>query len=82
MEEKEDRIDNRNSNKFTCITEEREERESGKRGREERGEHEREEINQLSGLQGMSSDIVEVRGSKSPSHTYYCDYNGKQRKRK
>ena len=36
MGEKEERIYNRNSNKFTCITEEREEGESGKRGREER----------------------------------------------
>ena len=35
---KEERIDNRNSNNFTCITEERKEGVSGKRGREERGE--------------------------------------------
>lgn len=35
---KEERVNNRNSDKFTCITEESEEGESGKRGREEKVE--------------------------------------------
>jgi hypothetical protein len=38
MRGKEGSIDDRNSNKFTCITEEMEEGESGIRGREERVE--------------------------------------------
>ena len=38
MRGKEERVDDRNSNNFTCITEEMEEGESGISGREERVE--------------------------------------------
>ena len=48
------------------------EREKGERGK---GGTMREK-GSLSGLQGMSSGNVEVRGSKSPGNSYYCDYNG------